>query len=145
MIDTGALTDGVLQTLAEASGQLLGDGYKPEKAGWLDGQPNVGVFAPYGVLFFQGGAPRDATLRFEELVRGWSVNFDLSYFGGSRKQCDWVATQFRDKYGVLMRKKFGDYTVMGASLRTIGVMERRDDIDPPLWYVTDRIVLYCDA
>jgi len=44
-----------------------------------------------------------------------------------------------------MKRKFGAYTVMGASLRTVGPMERRDETDPPLWSVRDTLVLYCDA
>ena len=145
MIDIGKLTDQLVTALAQSSGQAIGDGIRPDGVGWLDGQPNVGVFVPYGVLSFQGAQPRDTTIRFSEQIRAWTTNWRLSYYGGARNQCDWVAARIRDELDNAIGQEFGIYKVTGASWRSLGAIERRDDIDPPMWSMTDTFTLSCDA
>ena len=145
MIDIGKLTDQLVTALAQSSGQAIGDGIRPDGVGWLDGQPNVGVFVPYGVLSFQGAQPRDTTIRFSEQIRAWTTNWRLSYYGGARNQCDWVAARIRDELDNAIGQEFGIYKVTGVGWRSLGAMERNDAIDPPLWSVTDTFILSCDA
>lgn len=145
MIDLGKLTDQLLISMAQASQQKLGDGIRPDGVGWLDGQPNVGIFIPYGVLSFQGAVTRDPTLRFEQSVRAWMTNWRISYYGGSRQQCDWVAAKFRDTLDNAIGQEFGIYKVTAAGWKSLGSMERHDDIDPPMWSSTDTFTLSCDA
>lgn len=145
MIDIGKLADQLISSMGQSSGQAIGDGIRPDNVGWLDGQPNTGVFIPYGVLMFQGATPRDVTLRFSEQIRAWTTNWRLSYYGGARQQCDWVATRIRDTLDNAIGQEFGIYKVTGVSWRSLGAMERHDEIDPPLWSMTDSFTLSCDA
>lgn len=145
MIDIGKLTDQLILTTEQASGQKIGDGIRPDGVGWLDGQPNVGIFIPYAVLSFQGAQPRDVTLRFSEQIRAWTTTWRLSCYGGSRQQCDWAAARVRDSLDNALGQEFGIYKVTMANWRALGAMERHDEIDPPLWSVTDTFTLSCDA
>lgn len=145
MIDMGKLTDQLLGSMAQASGQVLGDGIRPDNVGWLDGQPNVGIFVPYGVLSFQGAVPRDPTLRFDQTIRAWVTNWRISYYGGSRQQCDWVAAKFRDTLDNAIGQEFGLYKVTMANWKALGGLERSDQVDPPMWSATDTFTLNCDA
>lgn len=145
IIDIGKLADQLITSMSQASGQAIGDGIRPDNVGWLDGQPNTGIFIPYGVMSFQGAQPRDTTLRFAEQVRAWMTTWRLSYYGASRQQCDWVATQIRNELDNAIGQEFGLYKVTGVSWRGLGPMERMDEIDPPLWATTDTFTLSCDA
>ena len=145
MIDIGKLTDQLIGSMSQSSGQAIGDGIRPDSVGWMDGQPNTGVFIPYGVMAFQGAVPRDVTIRFSEQIRAWTTTWRLSYYGAARQQCDWVATQIRDTLDNAIGQEFGLYKVTGVSWRSLGSMDRLDEIDPPLWTMTDTFTLSCDA
>jgi hypothetical protein len=145
VIDVGQLTKQVVMALGESSGQLFGDGIAPEGGGWLSGQPNVSAFVPYGVLLFQGATLSDPALRYNEQIRSWSTNWRVSSFGGSREQCDWMATLAREGLDDCLGQQFGAYTVTMATWGSLGAMTRNDGIDPPMWSVTDTFSLRCDA
>jgi len=72
----------------------------------------------------------------------------LSHFGGSRVQCDWVGTRFRDVVGTLIGLRFGkdsSFRVSTCKWRALGGVERSDQVDPPMWSATDTFTLLCDA
>lgn len=145
MIDIGDLTARIVAVLGEQSKQLVGDGIAPEGGGWLSGQPNVSAFVPYGVVSFQGAALSDTALRYSEQVRSWGTQWRVSSYGGSREQCDWVATLMRAAVGDCIGQQAGAYRVAMASWRSLGPMMRSDAIDPPMWSVSDAFTLRCDA
>ncbi len=145
MIDIGQLTSQVVMALGSESRQLVGDGIAPQGGGWLSGQPNVSAFVPYGVVLFQGASLADPALRYAEQVRAWETQWRVSSYGGSREQCDWVATLMREGVDDCIGQVFGAYRVSMASWRSLGSMNRSDAIDPPLWSVSDSFTLRCDA
>lgn len=145
MINMAAATSAVLEALGDDSGQFIGDGVKPELAGWLNGEPNSGVFAPYSVLAFAGGVQRDDTWRYAEAIRAWNLSWRLSHYGASRAQCDFVATRVREAVAALMGSTIAGYRVNGGRWPGLGAMSRDDSINPPLWSVSDTLILMVDA
>jgi len=141
VIDTGSLTTALVATLAVSSGELVGDGVAPSAGGWSNGQPNVGDYVPYGVLSFQGGNPRDATLRYDQQVKTWVTQWRIGYYGASREQADWVATAIRGAVSDLLGVAGGAYTVKLAEWRSLGALTRTDQVDPPLWSALDALTL----
>lgn len=145
MIDIGALTAQVVMALASESRQLVGDGIAPAGGGWLSGQPNVSAFVPYGVVLFQGASLPDPALRYSQQIRSWETQWRVSSYGGSRVQCDWVATLMREGVDDCIGQEFGGYRVSTAMWRSLGPMNRSDAVDPPMWNVSDSFTLRCDA
>ena len=145
MIDIGQLTTQVVAALSESSGQRIGDGIAPQGVGWLSGQPNVSAFIPYSVVVFQGGQPAETAWSYSEQVRAWTTSWRVSSYGGSREQCDWMATAARDGVFPCIGRLFGAYRVSMASWGSLGPMTRNDSVDPPMWSVTDMFILRCDA
>lgn len=145
MIDLGALAGLLLGVLGDGSGQLVGDGVAPEGGGWLSGQPNVSAFVPYGVLASTGAVLADPALRYGDQVRSWDASWRLSSFGGSRSQCDWVATRLRLAAAGCIGVRFGDFRVSMLSWRSLGAMVRSDAVDPPMWSVVDAFSVRADS
>ena len=146
MINIGAETLSVLGTLRESSEQLVGDGIKPEGSGWLNGDANSGVFAPYGVLAFTGAQVRDAqALSYSETVRAWQTTWRITYFGASRSQCDLVAGKIRSAVDQVLGTVAGGYKVTGARWTGLGAVLRDDTLNPALWSASDTLILMCDA
>ena len=145
MINTGLLTVDVLAVLELTSGQFVGDGVKPDGAGWLGGEPNTGVFAPYSVLAVAGAVTRDVPLSYAETVRSWRVTFRIAHYGASRSQCDFVAFRVRDSVGALLLTQSGDFRVSGAAWSGLGSMTRDDSVNPALWSASDSINLMLDS
>ena len=156
MIDHGALTDLVLATLGAQLGTAktspgIGDGVKPNETGWLGGQPGDDIFRPYLVLVSGGATPIGQDLETSTPMFG--VTFSLRCFGGSRKQCDWMATQARSALFHVIREVFGDpkgdptkyWAVMGLTWGSLGALTRVDATDPPFWQVADTFTLNCDG
>ena len=145
MIDIGLLTSRILAALSQESGQLVGDGIAPHGGGWLSGQPNVSAFVPYGVLVFQGAVVPDPALRYVDQIRAWETTWRVSSYGGAREQCDWVARLMRNGVNDCLGQVFGQYRVSAARWRSLGPMTRSDQVEPPMWSVSDTFILRCDA
>lgn len=143
MIDHGALTDRMIETLAQATEERVGDGVAPADGGWLAGQPNVGVFVPYLVLVDGGMIPRNDVMCDNP---DWLATWSVRYFGGSRSQCDWIASKGRNALPSLDRMTFGGldvYQVQSRDLVSIGAVTRVDQVDPPYWQCFDTVQLLC--
>lgn len=145
MINIGAVTVSVLDVLRASSEQLVGDGVKPDGCGWLNGEPNSGVFAPYTVLGFVSGQQRDDTWRYVEGVRAWSLQWRLAHYGASRAQCDFIADRVRSAVADVVRSQVGDYQVSGARWAALGGVLRDDSVNPALWSASDTLILMLDA
>jgi len=145
MIDTGTVTVSLLDIFRDSTGQLIGDGIKPETSGWLNQDPNSGVFAPYGVLAFSSGQPRDQTMTYAEQVRSWQTTWRLTYFGASRSQGDLVAGKIRAAVSDILGTISGGYKFTGARWGSLGAMIRDDSTNPSLWSASDTLILMLDA
>lgn len=145
MIDTGAVTVALLEALRTASEQQIGDGMRPDQVGWLNGEPNSGVFVPYTVLTVAGAQTRDVPLPYAETIRSWMLTVRLTHYGASRAQADFVATKVRGAVGDLMRESLDGFTVSGGRWPGLGAMVRDDSINPALWSVSDTLILMLDS
>lgn len=152
MMDHGALTDALLAHLTTELGTgstdpLVGDGEKPETpCGWLDGQPGFAVFRPYVVLVSAGAVPR--ALGIDGPLPTWAVNWSLRSFGGSRDQCDQMATKARRAVAGFTQSKFGDapqWKVAGTEWPALGAVTRVDATKPAFWQVFDTVTLLCTS
>ena len=144
MLDTGALTNLVIEQITLGSAQLVGDGIAPTDGGWLRGQPNVDAFVPFTVVAFTGASvkvPGEMTLvKAQEF---WLASFQLRYHGGSRPQTDWIAMEAREAVEILQNRQFGavPYKVAFIEWRQLGGVVRNDVTDPPAWTATDNFTL----
>lgn len=147
MLDHGLLTDLVIARLAEMTATLapsaslppVGDGVAPDSGGWIDGQPGSGVFRPYSVVVSGGAAPRYQDLSSFE--PDWAVGYSIRSFGGSRKQCDWMATLCRRSMASMVRMDVGGWSVIGIEWGSWGPVSRSDATSPPFWQVFDTVTL----
>lgn len=142
MIDNGAFTELLLETLS-VHGDLLGDGVAPTEGGWLTGQPNANVFRPYSVLVSGGMQPVQSPNLIKTDRPDYNASWSLRHFGGSRKQCDWIAQQFRDQIYTLRGLTFGadTYKINSVSPLSIGAVSRNDQVDPPYWQAFDNLTI----
>ena len=148
MFDHGALTDVVLAHLTAAVSThvtssalpLVGDGIAPTDGGWINGQPGDGVFRPYVVVVSGGAAPRN--LDVSQFDPGWAVSLSLRSFGGSRKQCDWMATLARTCISTIYHTDFGQgWQIIGVEWGSLGPVSRIDATAPAFWQVFDNLTL----
>jgi hypothetical protein len=151
MMDHGALTDLLLAHLVAELGSTstdpgVGDGEKPPECGWLDGQPGFDAFRPYVVLVSAGAVPR--ALGIDGPLPTWAVNWSLRSFGGSRAQCDQMATAARQAVAGFTHTKFGDvprWVVAGTEWPALGPVTRVDATKPAFWQVFDTVTLLCTS
>lgn len=147
MLDHGLLTDLVLAHLeSQVAGlvdspalPLVGDGVAPDGGGWLEGQPGAGVFRPYVVVASAGAVPR--YLDVSSFDPDWGVGFSLRSYGGSRKQCDWMATLSRRAVAGVASLAVGEWRVIGVEWGTLGPVSRVDATSPPFWQSFDSVSL----
>lgn len=142
MIDHGAFTDALLDALGDV--ELIGDGIAPSGGGWLMGQPNVVSFRPYGVLVDGGMTPIQSPQLVKTDRPDWSASWSIRYFGGSRKQCEWIAGQFRPSIPELRGMEFGTdvHRIINVSPLMMGAVMRNDQVDPPYWQVFDNLTIH---
>ena len=142
MIDHGALTDAILLALAEV--ELMGDGIAPPDGGWLMGQPNVVAFRPYGVLVDGGMNPIQSPQLSGLTTPDWTASWSMRYFGGSRKQCEWIAGQFRPSIAGLRGLEFGEdvHKIVNVNPLMMGAVTRNDQVDPPYWQSFDNLTMH---
>jgi len=142
VLDTGALTQHVLDALALLSWLEVGDGVAPTAGGWSEGQPNVGQFVPYTVVSFAGARPRTPELSLSKQTTAWVASFQLKSHGGSREQCDWAATQVRVSIDDLLKTSAGDWQLDFIEWQTLGGVVRNDAVDPPIWSASDSLTFH---
>ena len=149
MIDTGALTDVFLDSMSLAldtagfSATLVGDGTAPAEGGWVAGQPGSGLFRPYVVLVSGGAAPRWQTPA--SYTPCWAVAFSLRSYGGSRPQCDLMATAARGCADAMGKTEFASWKVVNVEWGSLGATTRVDAASPPFWQAFDMVTLVCDT
>lgn len=153
MINIGALTDLVLDYLAEQTSQLVGDSLAPEGGGWLKGQPNTGVFVPYITVNGQGAVQRFPTMDvLSEAILSWEVTYHLHGHGGSRSQADWIAHEGRAATPGMTGMLFGEndpsgdqhsYRIIATDLKSVSPTTRNLAVDPPYWTVVDTFTFVC--
>jgi hypothetical protein len=142
MIDTGAMTNLIETTLEGSPADLLvGDGIAPLEGGWTLGTPNLGGFAAYTVLAFDGATPINPDVAKAEPE--WSTRWAMRHHGGSREQADWVALVSRSRLTQMLQKQFGvdPFKVIGVQWNQLGAMSRNDSVDPPFWTASDSVIL----
>jgi hypothetical protein len=123
--------------------ELVGDGVAPPEGGWLQGQPNVSAFRPYLVLVDGGMNP----IQTPQLIRtdrpDWNAMWSFRYFGGSRRQVEWIAGQFRPTIHLLRGLEFGTdvYQILNVHPLMMGAVTRNDQVDPPYWQSLDNLTM----
>lgn len=142
MIDTGAMTELYLDHLRTETENYVGDGVAPAEGGWLKGQPNQSVFVPYIVAVNEGSSVFSQDFRN---VTEWRVSWSMRYFGGTRKQLDWMALKGREAIQSFLKTEFGTdvYRVSGIEWRGLGSVNRVDAVNPPYWQAFDSFAFIC--
>lgn len=147
MIDHGALTDLIISQISTTTGELVGDGIAPADGGWLQGQPNQNIFVPYTVVVSAGA---NVTINDLDGRLDFQVNWSLRHFGGSRKQCDWIAQKTRDAIdggpNNLLHQNFGSvmqYKITAIQWQTLGAVSRVDTVNPAFWQAYDSVGIVC--
>ena len=142
MIDHGALTDVMLTALAQV--ELVGDGAAPPEGGWIMGQPNVDAFRPYLVLVDGGMQPIPSPQLIKTDRPDWNASWSFRYFGGSRKQCEWIAGIFRPTIHLFRGLEFGVdvHRILNVNPLMMGAVTRNDQVDPPYWQVIDNLTMH---
>jgi len=147
MMEMGSLTELVIDHVADISGQLVGDGIAPAEGGWVSGQPNSGIFAPYLVIVSTGAAPRYSSMDdLTTAILTWEVSYQMRGYGGSRAQVDWVMTVGRSALEGLTHSVFGvhdTYRIKATDWKSLGATVRNDAVDPPYWQVADSFYFLC--
>lgn len=152
MINVGALTDLVLDYLRDTTQQLVGDSLAPDGGGWLNGQPNSGVFVPYITLNGQGATQKFSSLdTLETAILSWEATYRLHGHGGSRSQADWIAHMGRTACVGMTGLFFGDdnvgdlnsYRIIATDLKSVSPTTRNMSVDPPIWTVVDTFTFVC--
>jgi len=145
----GPLTDVLIETL-ESVGKPIGDADAPKDGGW-QGEPNTtGTnFTPYSTLLPGTGANPSGPL--SDTSADWQFNYNLSSFGVSRTQCEWMADRARDSLSVLKNTKQvlgpgnlieSTHTIQKVSFTTIGSIQRVDMTNPPYWGQVDQFTVW---
>jgi len=142
VLDTGALTDHLIASMAELSWLEVGDGIAPVDGGWAKGQPNVDQFVPYVVVAFTGARPRAVSteLLMSKQEETWLASFQLRYHGASRSQVDWTGMECREKVAGLLKTRVSeqpDHEITWIEWQSLGGVQRNDVVDPPIWAATD--------
>lgn len=153
MINVGALTDLVIEYLRDQTNQLIGDSLPPEGGGWLNGQPNTGVFVPYITVNGQGAEQRFSSLdTLDKAILSWEVRYHLHGHGGSRSQADWIAHEGRAATPGMTGLVFGEndpsgdnnaYRIIATDLKSVSPTTRNMSVDPPFWTVVDTFTFVC--
>jgi hypothetical protein len=142
VIDHGALTDIILEYMGQV--ELIGDGIAPSGGGWVSGQPNVVAFRPYMVLVDGGMNPIQTPNLIKTDRPDWSASWSMRYFGGSRRQCEWIAGQFRPSIAGLRGLEFGEdqHRILNVNPLMMGAVMRNDQVDPPYWQAFDNLTMH---
>jgi hypothetical protein len=124
MLERRLITNLVLKTLEGSLEKPVGDTQAPtDPFGWT-GQPDMpgSAFIPY--LIVSPGATNDIKGPFADTRADIRLNYQLTGFGVSRDQCEWLMDKSREILDSL-RKTLVDggdsmYKVTGVSVKTLG-------------------------
>lgn len=144
----GPLTDRILTSLASV-GKPVGDAEAPKTGGW-QGEPNSeGTnFVPYVVLMPSTGNAQSPSGPIADTTADWILNYNLSSFGVSRKQCEWIADRGRDSIKVLRNTQQAlsatnqIYTIQRIDITSIGSIQRVDVVQPAYWGQVDQFTVW---
>lgn len=142
MIDTGKLTDALLEALS-TDGVEIGDGVRPAGVGWAAGYPNFKSFTPYSVVQLVGGAPDPA---LERIDCDFRITFSLRHHGATRVNVDYQARLLRPTVSQMKGTEFGLddwFKVIGVTWDSLGPVDHNPTVDPPMWSIDDRFTLLC--
>jgi hypothetical protein len=145
----GPLTDVLIETL-QTVGKPIGDAEAPTDGGW-QGEPNTNGtnFVPYSTLLSGVGSSPSGPL--SETSADWQLNYNLSSFGVSRTQCEWMADRARDSLSVLKNSQqvlgpvnqiSSTYTIQKVSFTAIGSIQRVDMTNPAYWGQVDQFTVW---
>ncbi len=118
----------------ESAGFLVGDGEKPDGGGW-QGSPGASTFAGYVNVHPTPGGPTTGTLtapRADALP-----DYQLISVGATRRQAENIGDEVRE---AMLQGPFviPDRTVAQVRIDMLGGCTRDDQVQPALFYVSDR-------
>lgn len=131
--------DRVLEHLLWAGSQaelLMGDNLAPAEGGWVNGQPQSGLFKPYTVLMLMQSSPTDG---FCEPPKEWVTQFSVRHYGASRAQLSRQANTAR--VALLVPWVDGQWRSMRMHWESFGSVQRVDSTDPPFWQCYDALTV----
>lgn len=143
----GPLTD-VLLTAMSSVGKPIGDAEAPIEGGW-QGEPNAAGnnFVPYTVL--TSGVAGAPTGPIADPSADWQFGYNLSSFGVSRTQCEWMADRSRNSVQTLKNtvqvlgpNASDKYTIQKVSVSIMGAVQRVDATNPPYWGQVDQFTVW---
>lgn len=125
------VTDAVIAAL-DAAGLTVGDGQKPDSAGWNAARTR---FEPYVVVHGLPGGTTDGPL--DDADADAEPLYQITAHGASRAQAEWCADEART---VMLAAAFtiSGRTVAQVSIDMLGGCRRVDDLQPPQWQAVDR-------
>jgi len=138
------LTDHLL-TVLQGTNKPVGDAVSPAGGGW-DGPPNENGsnFVPYSVLF--PGASTVSNGPFCDTQADWQVVYQVSSFGVSRSQCEWMGDLARASIVATQRTLIqlgsDQFRVLQARETLIGPVARMDVVEPSYFGQTDSVTLW---
>lgn len=144
----GRVTDALIAHLESALEFPVGDGTRPETAGWQGGQPGQGDFVASVMVSTGEGAAG-----FREPVNSrhssWRLLYGLSTAGGTRSQADDKADDVREAVLALPHGTGSAPIIAGWRLTDV-VFERQAPVgkesptDAANWKVDDVVALWLD-
>lgn len=143
MFKRRVLTDTILFAL-QATGRPVGDGYAPtDPYGWTDTPTAVGSqFIPYSVVLPMSVSEIKGPLLNADADL-W-VPYQITSFGSSRQQCEWIADDMRGVVAGLRHSSIVCdvgvvFKIAYVDLRAIGGVVRGGGDDPPVFGQTDTL------
>jgi hypothetical protein len=134
MYQPDLLLESMLVTATDA-GLLVGDNVAPAEGGWVNGQPQSGIFKPYSVLMLMQSGSTDGFCGPSE----WVTQFSVRHFGASRKQLSWVSNQIHQVLDGQTRWKGSGWQEIHRHWTAFGSVVRVDSVDPPYWQAYDAL------
>lgn len=143
----GPLTDALLTAMASV-GKPVGDAQAPDDGGW-QGEPNASGtnFVPYTVL--TSGIAGSPTGPLADPSADWQFGYNLSSFGVSRQQCEWMSDRSRNTLQTLRNTVLvlgpnasDKYTIQKLSVSIMGAVQRVDATNPPYWGQVDQFTVW---
>ena len=130
MADIDLLFDGIVTALAAGTGKPVGDGASPS-----------GASVPFAVVYSIGDVDREAAMN--ELLKDGDLvtEVQVTSVGESRKQAQWMSRKIRASF-VASAITWTTRKIQLVELDDGNIVERDDDVQPPLFYGIDSFVVY---
>lgn len=132
----GDVTNAIINVL-EVAGFNVGDGEKPDGAGW-QGSPGVSSFKGYVNVHATPGGTTDGTIAAPRADA--QVDYSLISIGATPRQAEQIGDEVRR---TMLSTPFvvADRSVAEVRLDMLGGVIRDDGVQPALFYVSDRFRL----